>query len=59
MTDILHYIHLLSTTVCNYNNILSSSDDIQLSTLITDSPTGLLLDIKVTGICFSHVLYSY
>ena len=38
--------------------IQPSSDDIQPSTLITDqSPTGLLLDIKVTGICFSHTLY--
>ena len=31
--------------------IITSSDDIQPSTLITDqSPTGSLLDIKVTGI---------
>ena len=33
--------------------IITSSDDIPPSTLITDqSPTGILLDIKVTGICF-------
>ena len=39
--------------------LLASSDDIQPSTLISDqSPSGLLLDINVTGISFSpNTLY--
>ena len=39
--------------------IITSSDDIQPSTIISDqSPSGLLLDINVTGISFSpNTLY--
>ena len=39
--------------------IITSSDDIQPSTLISDqSPSGLLLDINVTGILLLLLLYN-